>query len=245
MSYPSPPALRIRYAAMPSSAETSCTTTPFRPTFVAFVSISSLALHIRLHPLSCRSPRLPRAVLLDWIRRCQVSGYESHRPPSLIFILSSPSRPVSLLGLRGGRIPPSPRRLPYSRHARDARTIHNPTTYDIQRHTIYSWVPPSAPARSRRRGVPSTSRPPHSFFRRHVDADDVARRHQIYISRGYAREDAKGRGGGLLSRSGIGARGYVSRLLPIVRTNRICCLPLFPRRACPVGSSLRRFRLVQ
>ncbi|KAJ7819266.1 hypothetical protein B0H14DRAFT_2836937 [Mycena olivaceomarginata] len=190
MSYPSPPALRIRYAAMPSSAETSCTTTPFRPTFVAFVSISSLALHIRLHPLSCR---------------CRDTNPID--PPSLIFILSSPSRPVSLLGLRGGRIPPSPRRLPYSRHARDARTIHNPTTYDIQRHTIYSWVPPSAPARSRRRGVPSTSRPPHSFFRRHVDADDVARRHQIYISRGYAREDAKGRGGGLLSRSGIGARG--------------------------------------
>ncbi|KAJ7887807.1 hypothetical protein B0H14DRAFT_1220793 [Mycena olivaceomarginata] len=67
MSCP-PPAPRFRYAAMPLSAD--CTATPFRPTFVASVSISSLALHTRLHPLSCRFSCLPRAVLLDWIRRC-------------------------------------------------------------------------------------------------------------------------------------------------------------------------------
>ncbi|KAJ7888650.1 hypothetical protein B0H14DRAFT_1193087 [Mycena olivaceomarginata] len=66
MSCP-PPAPRFRYAAMPLSAD--CTATPFRPTFVASVSISSLALHIRLHPLSYWLPRLLRAVLLDWIRR--------------------------------------------------------------------------------------------------------------------------------------------------------------------------------
>ncbi|KAJ7936953.1 hypothetical protein B0H13DRAFT_1946269, partial [Mycena leptocephala] len=69
-SCPPPPPLCFPYAATPLSADTSCTGTPFRPTFVASVSISSLALHICLHPLSCRFPCLPRAVLLDWIRRC-------------------------------------------------------------------------------------------------------------------------------------------------------------------------------
>jgi hypothetical protein len=73
MSCPPPPAPRFRYAAMPLSADTSCTATPFRPTFVTSVSISSLALHIRLHPVSCWFPRLPHAVLLDWIRCCSTS----------------------------------------------------------------------------------------------------------------------------------------------------------------------------
>ncbi|KAJ7820953.1 hypothetical protein B0H14DRAFT_1339416 [Mycena olivaceomarginata] len=69
----------------------------------------------------------------------------------------------------------------------------------------------------------------------------VARRHQIYISRGYAREDAKGRGGFALSEWDWSKGTSVSSLLPIVRTNHILCLPLFPRRACSVGPSLRRF----
>jgi hypothetical protein len=69
--------------------------------------------------------------------------------------------------------------------------------------------------------------------RRAVAPRPVAPRHQIYISWGCAREDSKGRGGGFfLSQSGIGARGYVSSLLPIVCTNRIFFLPLFLRCAC-------------
>ncbi|KAJ7936973.1 hypothetical protein B0H13DRAFT_1946294 [Mycena leptocephala] len=79
---PYPPAYQS-FDVLPSS---SCTVFPvhcdaierghfvhgysFRPAFVASVSISSLGLHICLHPLSCRFPRLLRAVLLDWIRCC-------------------------------------------------------------------------------------------------------------------------------------------------------------------------------
>jgi hypothetical protein len=66
MSCPPPPALCFRYAAMPLSADTSCTATPFRPTFVASVSIPlALHIHIRLLHLSCRFPHLSRAVLVD------------------------------------------------------------------------------------------------------------------------------------------------------------------------------------
>ncbi|KAJ7834489.1 hypothetical protein B0H13DRAFT_2678637 [Mycena leptocephala] len=64
-SCPPPPALCFRYAAMALSADTSCTATPFRPIFVASISISSFMLHICLHPLSCRFPCLPHAVLVD------------------------------------------------------------------------------------------------------------------------------------------------------------------------------------
>jgi hypothetical protein len=44
-------------------------------------------------------------------------------PPSLLFILSSPPRPTSLLGLRGGPLPRLPVASPYSCHARDLWTI--------------------------------------------------------------------------------------------------------------------------
>ncbi|KAJ7725743.1 hypothetical protein B0H14DRAFT_3002687, partial [Mycena olivaceomarginata] len=150
--YPPPPALRIRYAAMPSSADTSCTATPCLPRFA--------------------------------------SGYESRRPSSL---LSSSRRRHGQYRSWVSAVGVSPRLS----------------------------VPPSTPVRSRRRGASLNLPASHSFFRGHASTQTPTcppRRHQIYISRGYAREDSKGRGGGFA----LSERDWSKRLrLPIVRTNRI------------------------
>ncbi|KAJ7695526.1 hypothetical protein B0H14DRAFT_3042162, partial [Mycena olivaceomarginata] len=182
MSCPPPPAPRFRYAAMPLSADTSCTATPFRPTFVASVSISSLALHIRLHHLSCRFPCFPRAMLLNWIRRCWASWIRiPSRPPSFSSSRRRHGQHRSWVSAGGGVSPRLPVASLYSRRARDPRTIpqsdyiRHRAPYDLQMGISFDD-----------RALPTAR----------ASANLAAFPYLLTMLRGYAREDPKGRGEG-------------------------------------------------
>ncbi|KAJ7302469.1 hypothetical protein DFH08DRAFT_905335 [Mycena albidolilacea] len=111
---------------MPLSADTSCTATPFRPTFVASGTISSLALHIRLHTLSCPLSRLPRAVPPSFFSSSR-RRHDQHR--SWVSAVGVPPR-LSVTST-------------YSRRARDPRTIpqsdyiRHRAPYDLQMGTSF------------------------------------------------------------------------------------------------------------
>ncbi|KAJ7320970.1 hypothetical protein DFH08DRAFT_384946 [Mycena albidolilacea] len=159
---------------MPLSADPSCTATPFQPTFAASVSILSLAVHIHLHTLSCRlsvSRVLCCCIGFAVARR---HGYESRRgPPPSFHPLVAATTSIALGFPRWAYPPvsPSPPHIPVA--LATPRRYHNPTTYDIEPHTIYRRVPPSTPMRSRRRKLPSTSRP-SVLLRTRVPADRVS-----------------------------------------------------------------------
>ncbi|KAJ7741918.1 hypothetical protein B0H14DRAFT_3608261 [Mycena olivaceomarginata] len=147
----------------------------------------------------------------------------------------------------------TPRTIPQADHIRP--------TYDIQRHTIYRWVPPSARRQIDNkitflelRALPACAYILMPVIRTHDDDKStcpslttlhyvvvcpdaihavpacsssvqskihttVPRRHQIYISRGYAREDSKGRGRGFAlseqdwsKRPGMEYPGHIRRM---------------------------------
>jgi hypothetical protein len=152
MSCPPPPTLCFRYAAMPLSADTSRTATPFQPTFATSVWKLSLALHIRLHrpPVGSRSSR----VLCRWVgfAVARRHGYESHRVPPSFHPLIAATASIALVSPRRVSPPVSPSSPHIPIALATPGRYHNPTTYDIQRHTICTWVPPSTPVRSRRWG---------------------------------------------------------------------------------------------
>ncbi|KAJ7936961.1 hypothetical protein B0H13DRAFT_2649337 [Mycena leptocephala] len=147
---PYPPAYQS-FDVLPSS---SCTVFPircdaiecghfvhgssFRPTFIASVSIPSLAFYIHLDPLSCRFPRLPRAVLLDWIYHCWASWIRIPLSPPSFF--SSSRRRHGQYRSRVSAVGVSPV-SPSSPHIHVALAIpgryHNPTTYDLQLGTSF------------------------------------------------------------------------------------------------------------
>ncbi|KAJ7110996.1 hypothetical protein C8R44DRAFT_883442 [Mycena epipterygia] len=133
------PPLSSAYAAMALRAGTSCAATPLRPPFVASVSISPLALHIRLHLLSCRSSRLPRAALLDWIRRCSASWMRiPSSPPPFFHPLVAATASSALGSPRWSSPPVSPSPPPIPVTLATPGRYYNLTTYDIQRHAVYT-----------------------------------------------------------------------------------------------------------
>ncbi|KAJ6619348.1 hypothetical protein B0H10DRAFT_1178368 [Mycena sp. CBHHK59/15] len=82
--------------------------------------------------------------------------------PVLLFILSSPPRPVSLSGLHGGRLPSSPLASPYSRRARDPKTIAQSVPHTTS--SAISTTSPPGPPRAPTAGLPLASQPPHSLL---------------------------------------------------------------------------------